>query len=1227
MPGKHHHHNHNHNHKHNHKIKGTDGDAILTGGPGKDDLKGGDGNDVLSGNGGNDKLKGGDGNDTLSGGAGKDKLKGGDGDDTFVYVYGTEAGGRDKFDGNGGNDVLRLVVTQSELASIQSELDAFQDHLQNGHGKFKFSFGLEVKSIESLELEVLDGGNAAPVVSGPVDGGATDEDAAPVVINLLANATDADGDDMDTASVTVASSNLGRVVSFTVDDASGALSIDPGQFDDLAFGQSETLSVSYNIIDGNGGVTPATATLIVEGRNEAPVVSGPVDGGITNEDALLPVVINLLDNATDPNGDDMDTASVAVTSSNLGRVVIFTVDDATGALSIDPGQFGDLAFDQSETLSVSYDVIDGNGGATPSTATLLVEGRNDAPEAPGMIENQSGEEGSNFSFGIPEDAFSDPDNGDDLSFEIVAVNNVAGGAELLPGWMNFDPLTGSINGSPGDNDAGATLLSLRAFDGGGLSSQTLSFTIDIANVSAGTSVDGYIAGATVFQDSDGNGVLDVGEASGLTDSDGDFRLVGGSGTGTLIQQGGTDISTGTAFHGTLRAPEGSTVINPLTNLVVLVMANGTDAATAETWVESSLALANVDLTQYDQIAATANGEAGAGGIAGEAIKVQNTVEQIAAVIVGASNDGSNIPVSEDAALEAAYQAIALEIYSGSGASLDLADSATLDGIIAAVALDLGITLTLAVQNDAAAIVSATNNVIDEAVTAGGTEDLLTELAQVALVADDAATIMETAAEAGDLTAAEATSWGQVKPRRREYLMVRIARNCSRVRVEADTGRRRRKSRRHPIARAFMLFAAKDRRASFHEGVYAFLTVMAKTDFGLDFQFPAELSFKRIALDLVHQGPGFDQRTRWSLGQLGSQFLGCGQKRAVIQAIADQAPFQGRFRRNGIIGHHRLQGLAPADDLRQQIGGAAIGHQTNTAEDLNELGRARGHRNVADHGQGKTGTRRRAVDRHDHRYPGRADGVHRAEIAIHHRLDNIHIARGAVAQILPRAKAPPGPGQDQGTDFIVVLNPRQCLLNLVHHIERQGVQGLGAVQGQGCDPVLNLEEYVLEAAHDALPWFNGLCRLLGDLGAEQRLDFAFGIAGLGQNFRAMFPQQRLQAAHGGGRLGKPRWRIGHTQLALGGMVHQAPEARSIQLLVLQQRLLGVDHHGGNVGAVQRVLPISRGPCADYLGQGVVNLLRVFDPCRDIGKPRIGGQVRAVGDFKQFRPIGIRIGQHC
>ncbi len=187
MSGKHHHHSHNHKHK----ITGSKGDDIIIGGEGRDYLKGRDGDDVISGGGGNDKLKGGKGDDTLSGGTGNDKLKGGSGDDTFVYVYGTEAGGRDKINGNGGDDVLRLVVTQAELASIQDELDAFQSHIQNGHGKFKFSFGLEVKSIESLELEVLDSGNAAPVVSAPVDGGTTDEDADPVVLDLLACLTSA----------------------------------------------------------------------------------------------------------------------------------------------------------------------------------------------------------------------------------------------------------------------------------------------------------------------------------------------------------------------------------------------------------------------------------------------------------------------------------------------------------------------------------------------------------------------------------------------------------------------------------------------------------------------------------------------------------------------------------------------------------------------------------------------------------------------------------------------------------------------------------------------------------------------------------------------------------------------------------------------------------------------------------------------------------------------------
>ena len=76
--------------------------------------------------------------------------------------------------------------------------------------------------------------------------------------------------------------------------------------------------------------------------------------------------------------------------------------------------------------------------------------------------------------------------------------------------------------------------------------------------------DGYIAGATVFADANGNGKLDAGEASATTDSTGSFTLVGGS--GSLIAFGGIDTSTGLPLLGQLSAPAGSQVISPVTTL-------------------------------------------------------------------------------------------------------------------------------------------------------------------------------------------------------------------------------------------------------------------------------------------------------------------------------------------------------------------------------------------------------------------------------------------------------------------------------------------------------------------------------------------------------------------------------------------------------------------------------------------------------------------------------------
>ncbi|KPK08654.1 MAG: hypothetical protein AMJ64_02880 [Betaproteobacteria bacterium SG8_39] len=192
-------------------IKGHKGDDQLFGYAGNDKLKGGKGDDELYGGAGNDKLDGGKGNDLLDGGAGSDKVKGGKGDDIAVYSLaenaGTDACGnpvRDFYDGGKGEDVLRLVLTKEELASeaVQEDLDAFRAFLADddsgcgGHGKiFEFSsFNLTVRNFEALEIV---GGNTPP--EAQPDAYTTDEDEAlvvPVASGVLANDTDADGDDV-----------------------------------------------------------------------------------------------------------------------------------------------------------------------------------------------------------------------------------------------------------------------------------------------------------------------------------------------------------------------------------------------------------------------------------------------------------------------------------------------------------------------------------------------------------------------------------------------------------------------------------------------------------------------------------------------------------------------------------------------------------------------------------------------------------------------------------------------------------------------------------------------------------------------------------------------------------------------------------------------------------------------------------------------------------------------
>ncbi len=154
-------------------------------------------------------------------------------------------------------------------------------------------------------------------------------------------------------------------------------------------------------------------------------------------------------------------------------------------------------------------------------------------------------------------------------------------------------------------------------------------TNSAAGMVLGVAVDGYIAGATVFADANGNGIFDPGEVGTTTDNFGSFVLSGGS--GPLVMVGGTDIATGLPFHGLLSAPAGSTVITPLTTLLTLLQAQGV----ANAQLATALVLSSgIDLENFDPVAAAINGSTDGEAVFAAGAAILDTVTDVATMMAG-----------------------------------------------------------------------------------------------------------------------------------------------------------------------------------------------------------------------------------------------------------------------------------------------------------------------------------------------------------------------------------------------------------------------------------------------------------------------------------------------------------------------------------------------------------------------------------------------------------------
>jgi subtilisin-like proprotein convertase family protein len=174
------------------------------------------------------------------------------------------------------------------------------------------------------------------------DTATTDEDTA-VIISVLANDSDGDGDPIDISSVADPANGA------AVDNGDGTITYTPDQ----DFNGIDTFT--YTIDDGKGGTDTATVTVTVASVPDAPVAVN--DTANTEEDTAVEVMV--LNNDYDGDNDTLTVDSVTQPTNgsvaNNGTSVTYTPN---------AGFTGTDTFD--------YIVSDGNGGTDTGTVEVTV---------------------------------------------------------------------------------------------------------------------------------------------------------------------------------------------------------------------------------------------------------------------------------------------------------------------------------------------------------------------------------------------------------------------------------------------------------------------------------------------------------------------------------------------------------------------------------------------------------------------------------------------------------------------------------------------------------------------------------------------------------------------------------------------------------------------------------------------------------------------------------------
>ena len=213
----------------------------------------------------------------------------------------------------------------------------------------------------------------------------------------------------------------------------------------------------------DGGVWIQNVALEVLNVNDSPFSVPSSTPIFAEEDSELSYnITSLFDDIDIPYGDQLEY--VLVESPDWLKI-----NSETGLLS------GNPINDDVGQINIVIQAVDLDGLSAVQEQQLEVLNTNDAPELgvadelPPILARQ----GDDFNYVLSSDAFSDPDVGDSLTFSF---------GERTFDWLNIDPSTGELSGTPDQRSPGDYLIDIVATDRSGASvTRTLTLVVDNIN--------------------------------------------------------------------------------------------------------------------------------------------------------------------------------------------------------------------------------------------------------------------------------------------------------------------------------------------------------------------------------------------------------------------------------------------------------------------------------------------------------------------------------------------------------------------------------------------------------------------------------------------------------------------------------------------------------------------------------------------------------------------------